>query len=365
MAKKRTGRKPRELVVTKEQRKELERLGARGKDQRVGLRARIVLACAAGITGAEIARRFKTSHQTICVWKKRFSEGGVDVLFDEPRPGAPRKIKDDRVDKLIVQTLETTPENATHWSTRQMAMKAGISQSTVGRIWRAFGLKPHRASSYSLSKDPLFVEKVRDVVGLYMSPPANALVLSVDEKSQIQALDRTQPILPMRPGTEERRTPDYDRHGTTTLFAALNVKSGNVIGKCFARHRSLEFKKFLDLVDERTPGELDVHLILDNYATHKTPLIHRWLLRHPRFHLHFVPTHSSWLNLVERWFALLTERQIKRGAHTSVVQLKEAIERFISLSNSAPKPFVWTKTADEILDKVARYSAETARLHAK
>ena len=246
-----------------------------------------------------------------------------------------------------------------------MAAKAGISQSSVGRIWRAFGLKPHRTSSYSLSRDPLFVEKVRDVVGLYLSPPTNALVLSVDEKSQIQALNRTQPILPMRLGSEERRTPDYDRHGTTTLFAALNVKSGNVIGKCFARHRSQEFKKFLDLVDERTAAHLDVHLILDNYATHKTPLIHRWLLRHPRFHLHFIPTHSSWLNLVERWFALLTERQIKRGAHTSVIQLKDAIERFISLSNSSPKPFVWTKTADEILEKVARYSSETVKLHAK
>ena len=232
------------------------------------------------------------------------------------------------------------------------------------RCWRAFGLKPHRASTYTLSKDPLFVEKVRDVVGLYLSPPDRALVLSVDEKSQIQALERTQPVLPLRPGTVERRTADYERHGTTTLFAALDVQTGKVIGRCYPRHRAKEFRQFLDQIDAVVPAAQEVHLILDNYATHKSPAIHRWLLKHPRFHLHFIPTHSSWLNLVERWFALLTERQIKRAAHTSVRQLQEAIERFLEVSNTAPRPFVWTKTAEEILGKVARYAADTLRAHA-
>jgi transposase len=245
-----------------------------------------------------------------------------------------------------------------------MAKKLGFSQSAVSRIWRAFGLKPHRASTYTLSKDPLFVEKVRDVVGLYLSPPDRALVLSVDEKSQIQALHRTQPILPLRPGASERRTADYQRHGTTSLLAALDVKTGKVIGQCYPRHRAKEFRNFLDVLDAAVPTEQEVHLILDNYATHKSPTLHRWLLKHPRFHLHFIPTHSSWLNLVERWFALLTERQIKRAAHTSVRQLQAAIAQFMTVSNAAPKPFVWTKTADEILDKVARYAADTLRAHA-
>lgn len=245
-----------------------------------------------------------------------------------------------------------------------MAKKLGFSQSAVSRIWRAFGLKPHRASTYALSRDPLFVEKVRDVVGLYLNPPERALVLSVDEKSQIQALNRTQPILPLRPGTLERRTPDYERHGTTSLFAALDIQTGKVIGRCYRRHRAKEFRRFLELIDSTVPADQQVHLILDNYATHKSPPIHRWLLKHPRFHLHFIPTHSSWLNLVESWFAQLTERRIKRSAHTSVAELEAAIEQYLRTSNAEPKPFVWTKTADEILNKVARYASETLKAHA-
>ena len=366
MKKKIRGRRAKPLVVTDAQKIELTRLTRRNRVNRgLAVRARIILMSAEGQTGLGIAKRLRISNVTVCTWRKRFFEGGIAALYDESKPGAPRKITDDKIEQIVVKTLETKPEGATHWSTRMMAKKMGYSQSQISRIWRAFGLKPHRASTYTLSKDPLFIEKVRDVVGLYLSPPTNALVLSVDEKSQIQALNRTQPILPMRPGHEERRTPDYDRHGTTTLFAALDVKSGNVIGKCFARHRSQEFKKFLDHVDATVDPELDVHLILDNYGTHKTPMIHRWLLKHPRFHLHFIPTHSSWLNLVERWFALLTERQIKRGAHTSVKQLKEAIEKFIEVNNDSPKPFVWTKTADEIFEKIARYSSDTLKAHAE
>jgi len=318
---------------------------------------------ATGASGREIQQRLRTSNQTVCALRKRFLKGGVEGLFDERRPGAPRKIGDEDIERVMVATLERRPEGATHWSTRMMAKKLGFSQSAISRIWRAFGLKPHRASTYTLSRDPLFVEKVRDVVGLYLNPPDRALVLSVDEKSQIQALNRTQPILPLRPGTAERRTADYERHGTTSLFAALDVKTGKVIGRCYPRHRAKEFRQFLDLIEAAVPTEQEVHLILDNYATHKSPTIHRWLLKHPRFHLHFIPTHSSCLNLVERWFGLLTERQIKRGAHTSVRQLQGAIEEFLRVSNAAPKPFVWTKTADEILDKVARYAGDTLRAH--
>lgn len=361
----RRGRKARPIVLSPEQRTELERL-ARRKQQARGpaFRARLILMLTAGAIGREIEQKLRTTNATVCALRKRFLKGGVNALFDEARPGAPRKIGDEQVERVIVETLERQPKGATHWSTRMMAKQLGFSQSAVSRIWRAFGLKPHRASNYTLSKDPLFVEKVRDVVGLYLSPPDRALVLSVDEKSQIQALERTQPILPLRPGTVERRTADYQRHGTTTLFAALDVQTGKVIGRCYPRHRAKEFRQFLDHVEASVPATQEVHLILDNYATHKSPTIHRWLLQHPRYHLHFIPTHSSWLNLVERWFALLTERQIKRGTHTTVRQLQEAIEQFLEVSNAAPKPFVWTKTADQILDKVARYAAETLRAHA-
>jgi transposase len=362
---KRDARKAPPIPLTPEQRVELERLARRSRVARgPAFRAKIVLLLAQGAIGREVERKLRTTHQTVCLWRKRFREGGVGALFDEPRPGAPRQMSDDQVERLIVETLERQPEGATHWSTRMMAKKLGFSQSAISRIWRAFGLKPHRASTSTLSKDPLFVEKVRDVAGLYLSPPDRALVLSVDEKSQIQALERTQPILPLRPGAVERRTADYERHGTTTLFAALNVQTGKVIGRCYPRHRAKEFRHFLDLIEGAVPADQQVHLILDNYATHKSPTIHRWLLQHPRSHLHFIPTHSSWLNLVERWFGLLTERQIKRAAHTSVRQLQEAIEQFLSVSNAAPRPFVWTKTADQILDKIARYAGETLRSQA-
>lgn len=362
---KQRGRKALPIHLTQDQRAELERLTRRKREARgPAFRARVILMLAAGAIGREIEQRLRTSNQTVCALRKRFLKGGVDALFDERRPGAPRKIGDEHIERVIVATLERRPQGATHWSTRMMAKKLGFSQSAISRIWRAFGLKPHRASTYTLSRDPLFVEKVRDVVGLYLSPPDRALVLSVDEKSQIQALNRTQPILPLRPGIAERRTADYERHGTTSLFAALDVKTGKVIGRCYPRHRASEFRQFLNLIEATVPADQQVHLILDNYATHKSPTVHRWLLKHPRFHLHFIPTHSSWLNLVERWFGLLTERQIKRAAHTSVRQLQGAIEQFLQASNAAPKPFVWTKTADEILDKVARYAADTLRAHA-
>jgi len=361
---KRRGRKAQPINLTPEQRVELERLARRKRDARgPAFRARVILMLAGGAIGREIQQRLRTSNQTVCALRKRFLNGGVDGLFDERRPGAPRKIGDEHIERVIVATLERRPAGATHWSTRVMAKKLGFSQSAISRIWRAFGLKPHRASTYTLSRDPLFVEKVRDVVGLYLNPPDHAIVLSCDEKSQIQALNRTQPILPLRPGTAERRTADYERHGTTSLVAALDVKTGKVIGRCYPRHRAREFRQFLDLIEATVPAEQQVHLILDNYATHKSPTVHRWLLKHPRFHLHFIPTHSSWLNLVERWFALLSERQIKRGAHTSVGQLQAAIEQFLSVSNQASRPFVWTKTADEILDKIARYAGDTLRAH--
>ncbi len=365
MTKTRQGRKPKVISLSVEQNQELKRLSRRARTNRgVAFRAQIILLNSEGFPAIDIARKLRTTLQTVYKWTKRFRAAGVDALYDEAKPGAPRKISDDKMEAVVVKTLEQRPKDSTHWSTRSMARKVGLSQSAISRIWRTFGLKPHRASTFTLSRDPLFIEKVRDVVGLYMSPPANALVLSVDEKSQIQALNRTQPILPMGPGSLERRTADYERHGTTTLFAALNVKTGKVIGQCYPRHRSLEFRKFLEHVENSTPAQQEIHMILDNYGTHKSPMIHRWLIRHPRFHLHFIPTHSSWLNLVERWFGLLTERQIKRGAHTSVRQLKAAIEAYIALSNRSPKPFIWTKTADQILDKVARLAARTLQAHA-
>ena len=276
-------------------------------------------------------------------------------MLDEPRPGAPRTISDAQVERVLTRTLESTPVDATHWSTRSMAQASGLSRSAVHRIWRAFALQPHRTEIFKLSTDPLFIEKVRDIVGLYLQPPDHALVLCVDEKSQIQALDRTQPLLPMRPGQVERRTHDYARHGTTSLFAALDTKTGTVIGQLHRRHRSIEFRKFLDTIDAEVPADLDVHLILDNYGTHKTALIRRWLARRSRFHVHFTPTSASWLNLVERWFAALTQKQIKRGVHPSTRALEVAIRHYIAVTNEAPNPFVWTKTADEILASVARF----------
>jgi transposase len=321
----------------------------------LALRARIVLACAEGRDNTEVAAEVGVTHQTVGKWRRRFIDRRLDGLLDEPRPGGPRRIGDAQIEQVIVKTLESKPRDATHWSTRSMAKATGLSQSTISRIWRAFALQPHRSETFKLSSDPLFVEKVRDVVGLYLNPPEKALVLAVDEKSQIQALDRSQPLLPMRPGQPERRTHDYVRHGTTSLFAALDVASGRVIGQLYRRHRSIEFQKFLETIDANVPRSLDVHLILDNYGTHKTPRIHRWLARHPRFHLHFTPTGASWLNLVERWFATLSEKQIRRGAHRSTRELEAAIRHYLAVHNEDPKPFVWTKTADQILESVARF----------
>jgi transposase len=323
--------------------------------QALALRSRIVLLAAEGLKNTEIARRLDIDHATARKWRSRFAEQRLDGLVDEPRPGRPRTISDEQVEEVIVRTLETTPRDATHWSTRSMAREVGLTQSAVLRIWRAFGLAPHRQETWKLSRDPQFIEKVRDVVGLYLDPPERAVVLCVDEKSQIQALDRTAPILPMLPGVPERATHDYKRSGTSSLYAALNITTGKVIGSLHARHRAIEFKKFLVTLDREVPAELDVHLVLDNSSTHKTPAIQRWLAAHPRFALHFTPTSSSWLNLVERWFSELTTKKLRRGAHRSVRALNADIRAWIENWNENPRPFVWTKTADEILESIARY----------
>lgn len=352
----RRGRPIPPLTLTPEERETLDRWARRPKTaQALAQRARIVLACATGATNGRVADRLGVTRQMVGRWRTRFVAQRVDGLLDEPRPGAPRQITDAQVERVLARTLEQTPRDATHWSTRAMARACGLSQSTVSRIWRAFALQPHRVEPFKLSKDPLFIEKVRDIVGLYLHPPDKALVLCTDEKTQIQALDRTQPLLPMRPGQAARRTHDYRRYGTTSLFAALDVKTGTVIGECHRRHRAREFRQFLDTIESAVPAALDVHLILDNYGTHKTPAIHRWLVRHPRFHLHFTPTGASWINLVERWFGVLTEKQIRRGAHRSTSALEAAILGYIAEGNRHPKPFVWTKTADEILASVARF----------
>jgi transposase len=355
------GRPKRIVQLTVEQREELTRWTRRATTaQALAMRARVILACAEGGDDLEVAERAGVNRTTVGKWRRRFVAKGIDGLLDEPRPGAPRKISDADVERVIVRTLETKPRDATHWSTRSMATEAGMSQSAVSRIWRAFALQPHRTSTFKLSKDPLFIEKVRDIVGLYLSPPDRALVLCVDEKSQIQALDRTQPLLPMRSGHPEARTHDYVRHGTTSLFAALDVKTGRVIGQCHRRHRAIEFRKFLDVIDQTVEADLDVHLILDNSSTHKTPAIHRWLAKRPRYHLHFTPTSSSWINLVERWFANLSDKQIKRATHRSTRQLEAAIRSYIDIGNEVPKPFVWTKTADEIFEKLRNYCQRTS-----
>jgi len=345
-----------ELVLSEDERETLERWARRHKSaQALALRCRIVLACAEGRSNLEVADRLGVDRKTVGKWRARFVADRLEGLHDEPRPGAPRTIGDDAVEAVIVKTLEETPVDATHWSTRSLARATGMSQSAVSRIWRAFGLKPHLTETFKLSPDPLFVEKVRDIVGLYVNPPEGALVLCVDEKSQIQALDRTSPVLPLRPGLPERRTHDYVRHGTTNLYAALDVASGQVIADMTERHRATEFRKFLNLINRNVPPELDVHLVVDNSSTHKTPEIHRWLVRHPRFTLHFTPTYSSWLNLVERWFAELTAKWLRRGTHRSTKELETAIGQWIENWNDDPKPFVWHKTADEILDTLATY----------
>ena len=355
------GRQLEDLVLSDDERERLTAWSRRRKtSQGLSLRSRLILSCAEGGSNLEVAEAHRVSRVTVGKWRARFLERRLNGLLDEPRPGAPRKVTDDIVERVVTKTLETTPRNATHWSTRGMAKAVGLSQSTIGRIWRAFSLQPHRSETFKLSNDPLFVEKVRDIVGLYLNPPDKALVLCVDEKSQIQALDRTQPLLPMRPGMAERRTHDYMRHGTTTLFAALDVKTGHVIGECHGRHRAREFLKFLTTIEGSVPVDLQVHLILDNYGTHKTAGVKKWLARHPRFHVHFTPTYSSWINLVERWFADLTQKQIRRGSHRSTFQLVTAIRAYLTANNEEPKPFKWTKTADQILDSVGRFCQRTS-----
>jgi transposase len=345
------------LVLSAEERSVLVGWSRRRKTaQALAVRSRIVLRCAEGGTIGEVAAELGVSRNMVSKWRSRFLADRLDGLADEPRPGRPRVIGDERVEALIAKTLEESPSTGdTHWSSRSMAAQTGMSQSTVSRIWRAFGLRPHAVQTWKLSTDPLFVDKVRDVVGLYLAPPENALVLAVDEKSQIQALDRTAPILPMMPGTPARMSHTYVRHGTTSLFAALDLGSGSVIAAHYRRHRHQEFLRFLKPIDAAVPTDLDLHLVLDNYATHKAPKVKEWLIRHPRFHLHFTPTSASWLNLVERWFAELTTRKLRRSAHRSVTELEADIRAWINAWNADPKPFVWTKTADQILDTLAAY----------
>jgi transposase len=355
------GRPIPELILSSEEQETLQAWARRPKTaQALALRARIVLACAEGKSNTAVSAALRLCPQTVGKWRGRFVAQRLDGLLDEPRPGAPRQIGDAQGERVITLTLESSPANATHWSTRLMAQRCGMSQSAVSRIWRAFALQPHRSETFKLSRDPLLIEKVRDIVGLYLHPPEHALVLGVDEKAQIQALDRTQPLLPMRPGQVERRTHDYERHGTTSLFAALEMASGQVIGECHRRHRAREFRQFLDRVETATPAGLDVHVILDNYGTHKTASIQRGLVHHPRYRLHFTPTGSSWINLVERWFATLTQRQLRRGVHRSTLELEAALRHYVETYNQDPKPFVWTKTADEILAAVARFCKRTS-----
>jgi transposase len=352
-----------ELVLSDDERQTLAAWANRPKStQRLALRARIVLACADQPSNKAVARQLGVCRATVGIWRSRFVARRLEGLTDEPRPGAPRVVTDADVERVVTRTLEGKPANATHWSTRGMARACGLSQSTVGRIWRAFGLKPHRADTFKLSTDPFFVEKVRDIVGLYVSPPERAIVLCVDEKPQVQALDRTQPVLPMAPARTERATHDYVRHGTTSLFAALNVRTGEVIGRCHRRHRHQELLKFLDHVDATLPKEpgVAVHVVMDNYGTHKTPAVRRWFLRHPEYHLHFIPTSSSWLNQVERFFAAITERRIRRGVFTSVPQLERAIADYLAEHNQNPKPFVWTADADSILERLKRVCERTS-----
>src|SRR6266852_2259905 len=360
----RTGRPKQPLTITEEEREQLESLAHRARSQPLlARRARVVLACAEGLNNQIVARKLRASVGMVGKWRARFLKARLEGLYDEPRPGAPRSVTDAQVEQVVVQTLESTPRGETHWSTRGLAKATGLSRMTISRIWHAFGLQPHRTDMFKLSPDPQLIEKVRDIVGLYMNPPEHALVLCVDEKSQIQALDRTQPLLPLQPGQVERGTHDYKRNGTTSLFAALELKTSRVIGQLRRRHRSVEFRRFLDVIEAQVPAELEVHLILDNYGTHKTAIIRTWLAKRPRFHVHFTPTYGSWLNLVERWFAELTNKRIRRGVFRSVKELETAIREYIEIHNEAPKPFVWTKTADQILDSIARYARRTLTSH--
>lgn len=351
----RTGRPKKALTVESADQEKLQMLARRPKTaQRLAIRSKIVLQAAEGSSNQKIAGRLGVTGATVGKWRERFRLHGLDGLGDASRPGAPRKMGDEKVEEAVTRTLESLPTAATHWSTRSLASQVGLSQSAVVRIWHAFGLQPHRSETFQLSTDPFFVEKVRDVVGLYMNPPEQALVLCVDEKSQVQALDRTQPILPLRPGLPEQRTHDYERNGTTSLFAALDIATGKVIGQCHRRHRHQEFLKFLELVDSTIPPQGEVHLVLDNDGTHKTPKVVRWFVRHPRYRLHFTPTSASWMNQVERWFAEITQKRIRRGSFDGVRSLEKAIREYLEHHNQNPRPFVWTADADLILGKVRR-----------
>jgi transposase len=351
------------IVLSEDERSALLALSrARKSQQALAQRARIVLAAADGLENIAICAKLNVVANTVAKWRNRFAARRLDGLYDEPRPGAPREIGDDAIAGLVRLTLESLPKNATHWSLRKMGKAVGHSPSTIHRIWKAFGLQPHRIESFKLSSDPLFVEKVRDIVGLYMAPPRHALVLCVDEKSQIQALERSQPLLPMQMGQPERRTHDYKRHGTTSLFAALDVATGSVIGRCFPRHRAAEFRRFLDQIEANVPEGLDIHLVMDNYATHKTDIIRKWLIKRPRWHVHFTPTGASWINQVERFFATITEDLIRRGSYTSTRQLESDIKTFIAGHNENPKPFAWIKSADDILKSIQRFCQRTVQI---
>ena len=360
----RTGRPKAELVLTDEEQRELEALAKRRRSaSALAQRARMILACAAGEDNKTVARRVRVAPATVGKWRRRFIEDRMAGLMDEPRPGAPRQITDEQIEDGIVRTLESTPEGATHWSSRDMAKATGLSHMTISRIWRAFRLKPHRTETFKLSPDPLLIDKVRDIVGLYLNPPDHAVVFCVDVKPQIQALDRTAPLLPLQPGQVERRTHDYKRHGTTSLYAALHVKSGEVTGRTFSRQRARELRAFLNEIQANVPEDLEIHIILDNASAHKSALIRRWLERHPRLHFHYTPTYASWINLVERWFSALTTKQLRRGVHRSVRELVAAIREFIRVHNETGKPYVWTKSADEILASIARFAQRTLQAH--
>jgi transposase len=349
------GRPTKPLNVTPQEKEKLSMLARRPKSaQATAMRARIVLGCHEGLSNGEVAKRLRITGATVCKWRERFRVERLEGLLDEPRLGAPRSITDARVEEVITKTLESMPENSTHWSTRLMAQKTGLSQTAIVRIWRAFGLQPHRVENFQFSKDPQFVEKVRDIVGLYLNPPDRAIVLCVDEKSQVQALNRTQPILPLAPGVPARQSHDYERHGVTSLFAALDVASGVTISSCYRRHRHQEFLRFLNDIDANLPGGFDVHLVMDNYETHKVNKVRTWLARHPRYHVHFTPTSASWLNLVERLFAEVTERCVRRGSYTAVRALEKAMLDYLDQRNNDPRPFVWTADADLILGKIGR-----------
>lgn len=356
----RTGRPKAELILTDAERERLTKWARRHtSSQALALRSRIVLACGDGLTNKDVAAQVGCSAPTVTKWRSRFVEHRLDGLVDDPRPGRPATVTAEQVEDVVVATLESTPENATHWSRAKMAERTGLSKSTIGRVWKAFGLKPHRTDGFKLSNDPLFVEKVYDIVGLYLDPPESAVVLSVDEKSQVQALSRSQPAFPMMPGMPEKRTHDYFRHGTTSLFAAMNVEDGTVIASTHRRHRATEFKKFLAKIDQNVPDHLDIHVVCDNYGTHKHPTVKTWLTKHPRFHMHFTPTYSSWINQVERLFAEVTRDLLQRSDHRSVQALEKDLRNWVKAWNENPKPFIWTKTADQILESLGRLLQRT------